>query len=196
MASRKADVKRTTQETNITLSLELDGAGAFTGESGIGFLDHMLDLLARHGLFDLRLEAGGDRHVDDHHTVEDIGICLGQALRRALGDKKGLRRYGDAAVPMDESLAQVAVDLGGRAGLVFNVTFPDEKVGAFDTALVKEFMHALAFNAAMTLHINVPYGDNAHHIAEAVFKALARALDTATALDPRRGDVPSTKGVL
>jgi len=196
MASRKARVKRTTKETDITLSLDLDGAGTFTGATSVGFLDHMLDLLARHGLFDITIQASGDRHVDDHHIVEDVGICLGQALLKALGDKKGLRRYGDAAVPMDESLAQVAVDLGGRAGLVFHVTFPDEKVGAFDTALVKEFMQALAFNAAMTLHINVPYGDNAHHIAEAVFKALARALDAATALDPRRGDVPSTKGVL
>jgi len=196
MGSRSAKVERKTKETDIALSLMIEGAGTFSGGSGVGFLDHMLDLLARHGLFDIALKAGGDRQVDDHHTVEDVGICLGQALLKALGDKRGLRRYGDAAVPMDEALAQVAVDLGGRAGLVFNAAFPDEKIGAFDTALVKEFMQALASNAAMTLHVNVPYGDNAHHVAEAIFKALARALDAATALDPRRTDVPSTKGVL
>ena len=196
MPARTAEVHRKTRETDIALSLALDGTGAFSGATGVGFLDHMLELLARHGLFDIAVRAEGDRQVDDHHTVEDVGICLGQALRQALGEKRGIRRYGDAAIPMDDALAQVAVDLGGRVGLVFNVRFPNEKVGAFDTALVKEFMQALASNAAMDLHVNVPYGENAHHIAEAVFKALARALDEATALDPRRTDVPSTKGVI
>lgn len=196
MAERQAEIKRTTRETDITVTVALDGEGTFTGQTGVGFLDHMLELLARHGLFDMSVQAAGDREVDDHHTVEDVGICLGQALLKALGDKRGIRRYGAATVPMDEALCTAAVDLGGRAAFVFNAKFPDQKVGTFDTALVKEFMQAFAANGAMNLHLNVPYGDNAHHIAEAIFKATARALDAATELDPRRSDVPSTKGSL
>jgi len=156
----------------------------------------MLDLLARHGLFDLTVKASGDTHVDDHHTVEDVGICLGQALKQALGDRAGLRRFGDCAAPMEDALAQVALDLGGRGGLVFNVQFPGEKVGQFDTELIEEFLRALVMNAGMNLHVNVPYGRNSHHVAEAVIKALAKALDWATQADPRVHGVPSTKGVL
>ena len=196
MPPRKAQVKRTTKETDIVLTLTVDGAGKFSGDTGVGFLNHMLELLAKHALFDLTIEAKGDRLVDDHHTVEDVGICLGQALKQALGDKEGIRRFGDATVPMEDALAQVAVDLGGRAGVVFNVKFPSEKVGAFDTALVREFMQAFASNAAINLHVNVPYGTNAHHVAEAIFKGMARALDNAARLDPRRTDVPSTKGII
>ena len=196
MPPRKAQVKRTTKETDIVLTLTVDGAGKFSGDTGVGFLNHMLELLAKHALFDLAIEAKGDRLVDDHHTVEDVGICLGQALKQALGDKEGIRRFGDATVPMEDALAQVAVDLGGRAGVVFNVKFPSEKVGAFDTALVREFMQAFASNAAINLHVNVPYGANAHHVAEAIFKGMARALDNAARLDPRRTDVPSTKGII
>lgn len=196
MPPRKAKAARRTRETDVAVSLNLDGSGAFKGDSSVGFLDHMLELLARHGLFDIELTAKGDRRVDDHHTVEDIGICLGKALKESLGERKGIRRFGDASVPMEDALAQVAVDLGGRGGLVFKAVFPNEKVGSFDTALVREFMHALAAHAGMNLHVNVPYGENAHHIAEAIYKGLARALDEATALDPRRTDVPSTKGVI
>jgi imidazoleglycerol-phosphate dehydratase len=196
MSLRKAQVQRTTKETNIALTLALEGSGKFSGDTGVGFLNHMLELLARHGLFDLQVEAKGDRRVDDHHTVEDVGICLGQALKQALGDKEGIRRFGDAAVPMEDALAQVAVDIGGRPGLAFNVAFPSEKVGSFDTALVREFLQAFASNAAINLHIHVPCGANAHHVAEAIFKALARALDDATRLDPRRTGVPSTKGII
>lgn len=196
MSPRKAQVKRTTKETDIVLTLTVDGSGKFSGDTGVGFLNHMLELLTKHGLFDLKIEAKGDRHVDDHHTVEDVGICLGQALKQALGDKKGIRRFGDATVPMEDALAQVAVDLGGRAGVVFNAKFPSEKVGSFDTALVREFILAFASNAAMNLHVNVPYGANAHHVAEAIFKGMARALDNAARLDPRRTGVPSTKGII
>lgn len=196
MPPRKAQVKRTTKETDIVLMLTVDGSGKFSGGTRVGFLNHMLELLAKHGLFDLKIEAKGDRHVDDHHTVEDVGICLGQALKQALGDKKGIRRFGDATVPMEDALAQVAVDLGGRAGVVFNVKFPSEKVGSFDTALVREFILAFASNAAMNLHVNVPYGANAHHVAEAIFKGMARALDNAARRDPRRTGVPSTKGII
>ena len=196
MPARKAEMKRTTKETDIRVSLALDGSGRFSGDTGVGFLNHMLDLLARHGQLDIGIVAKGDRRVDDHHTVEDVGICLGQAVARALGEKKGIRRFGDAAVPMEDALAQVALDLGGRGGLVFNVTFPSEKVGSFDTALVREFLQAFAANAEMNLHVNAPYGVNAHHVAEAIFKATAKALDEAARLDPRRTDVPSTKGVL
>ncbi len=196
MPPRKAQVKRATKETDIVLTMTVDGSGQFSGDTGVGFLNHMLELFAKHGLFDLKIEAKGDRHVDDHHTVEDVGICLGQALRQALADKEGIRRFGDATIPMEDALAQVAVDLGGRAGVVFNVKFPSEKVGTFDTALVREFMQAFASNAAMNLHINVPYGANAHHVAEAIFKGMARALDNAARLDPRRTGVPSTKGTI
>jgi imidazoleglycerol-phosphate dehydratase len=193
---RTATVERKTKETQIALQLTLDGEGKSEVRTGVGFLDHMLDLLARHGLLDLTIKATGDTHVDAHHTVEDVGICLGQALKEALGDRKGIRRFGDCAVPMEDALAQVALDLGGRGALVFNVAFPSEKTGDFDVGLVEEFFRALAANAGMNLHVNVPYGRNSHHVAEAVFKAFARALEQAMQLDPRIKGVPSTKGIL
>ena len=196
MASRKSDIRRKTRETEIALSLKLDGEGRSEISTGVGFLDHMLDLLARHGLFDLRIKASGDTQVDAHHTVEDVGICLGQALKEALGDRAGIRRFGRMAVPMEDSLADVALDLSGRGMLVYNVKFPSDKSGDFDVQLVEEFLRALALNAGMNLHVNVPYGRNSHHVAEAIFKALAKALDAATQLDPRVKGVPSTKGVL
>jgi imidazoleglycerol-phosphate dehydratase len=196
MASRKSEIRRKTKETDVTLSLSLDGSGAGAISTGVGFLDHMLDLLARHGLLDLTVNAKGDTHVDAHHTVEDVGICLGQALKEALGDRKGIRRFGDCAVPMEDALAQVALDLGGRGALVFNVAFPTDKTGDFDVVLVEEFFRAVAGNAGMNLHVNVPYGRNSHHVAEAVFKSFARALDQAMTRDPRIKGVPSTKGVL
>lgn len=196
MPARKADVRRKTGETEITLALNVDGQGERNIKTGVGFLDHMLDLLTRHGLFDLNVQATGDTHVDAHHTVEDVGICLGRALRDALGDRAGIRRFADRSVPMEDALAQVAVDLGGRGSLVYNVAFPTEKTGEFDVQLVEEFLNALTANAGMNLHVNVPYGRNSHHIAEAIFKALARALDDATQMDPRVKGVPSTKGVL
>ena len=193
---RKAEVKRKTKETRIELSLNLDGTGDSDISTNVGFLDHMLDLLARHALFDLKVKAAGDTQIDDHHTVEDVGICMGRALKDALGEKKGIVRFGEASVPMDEALANLAVDIGGRAELVFNVTFPTEKVGRYDSALTEEFLRALVANAGMNLHVNVPYGKNTHHITEAIFKGLAKALDKATRIDPRRTDVPSTKGVI
>jgi imidazoleglycerol-phosphate dehydratase len=196
MATRKAEIRRKTRETEITLTLVVDGDGTGNVATGVGFLDHMLDLLARHALLNLTVKAQGDTQVDAHHTVEDVGICLGQALREALGDRKGIRRFADAAVPMEDSLAQVALDLGGRGALVYNATFPAPKVGDFDVELVEEFLRALTANAGMNLHVNVPYGRNSHHVAEAVFKALAKALDQAVQLDPRIKGVPSTKGVL
>jgi len=196
MPDRRAEIRRDTKETRITVRLALDGEGRSDVATGVGFFDHMLDLLARHGLFDLAVKAEGDTRVDAHHTVEDAGICLGQALREALGDRKGIRRYGSCSVPMEESLAQIALDLGGRGVLVFRVAFPTEKTGEFDTQLIEEFLHALATNAGMNLHVNVPYGKNSHHIAEAIFKGLAKALDWATQVDPRVKGVPSTKGVL
>lgn len=196
MAARKAEIHRKTRETDVTLSLTLDGSGKSEIATGVGFLDHMLDLLTRHGLFDLSVQAKGDTHVDAHHTVEDVGISLGQALREALGDRRGIRRFGDASVPMEDALAQVALDLGGRAALVFNAKFPSERTGDFDMELVEEFFRALTANAGMNLHVNAPYGGNSHHVAEAIFKAVARALDTATQTDPRVKGVPSTKGVL
>ena len=196
MAARKSEVRRKTKETDVTLALALDGSGAGAVSTGVGFLDHMLDLLARHGLLDLTVKAKGDTHVDAHHTVEDVGICLGQALKEALGERKGIRRFGDCAVPMEDALAQVALDLGGRGALVFNVAFPTPKTGDFDVVLVEEFFRAVASNSGMNLHVNVPYGKNSHHVAEAVFKSFARALDQAMALDPRIKGVPSTKGVL
>ncbi|MEW6355612.1 MAG: imidazoleglycerol-phosphate dehydratase HisB [Planctomycetota bacterium] len=195
-SQRKATVERKTQETQITVEINLDGKGKADAATGVGFLDHMLDLLARHSLFDIFVKAKGDTEVDDHHTVEDVGICLGQALKEALGDKKGVRRFGCMSAPMDEVLASVAVDLSGRFAFVFNVAFPTEKVGEYDSQLTEEFLQAFASNAGMNLHVNVPYGKNTHHINEAIFKALAKALDMAVAIDPRRGDVPSTKGVI
>jgi len=193
---RSAEVSRKTKETQITLRLDLDGRGGADVESPIGFLNHMLALLARHASIDLAVKAAGDTDVDPHHTVEDIGICLGQALAEALGSKEGIARFGCAAVPMDEALAQVSLDLSGRPFLVYQVEFPGERVGEFETELVRDFLQAFATHAKMTLHVRVPYGSNDHHIAEAVFKALARALRAAVARDPRVSGMPSTKGVL
>lgn len=193
---RKSQIDRKTKETNIRLVLELDGQGRLEGSTGVGFFDHMLDLFSRHGLFNLKISAKGDREVDDHHTVEDIGICLGQALNEALGDKKGIVRFGAASVPMQETLANVAVDVGGRPTLVFNAPLANKKIGEFDASLVEEFLHAFSTNAAINLHVNVPYGTNSHHVAEAIFKGLARALAKAISLDERVEGVPSTKGVL
>jgi imidazoleglycerol-phosphate dehydratase len=196
MPDRTAEISRQTKETSIRLSLNLDGTGKSSPQTGVGFFDHMLDLLSRHALIDLAVQAQGDLNVDSHHTVEDVGIVLGQCLERALGDKRGVYRYGWAIVPMDESLAQVALDLSGRPAFVFDVTFKPGHIGSFPTELVEEFFKALANTAKMNLHITVPYGSNNHHIAEAIFKATARALRQAVALDPRNNDVPSTKGSL
>jgi len=193
---RKATLKRETRETCVSVELCLDGKGRVEVSTGVGFLDHMLTLLGRHALYDLVVRAEGDRQVDDHHTVEDVGISLGQALHKALGEKKGIRRFGWGAVPMDEALARVVVDVSGRGFLVYNVPPLPEKVGSFDTALVREFLQGFTSQAQVTLHVNVPYGDDAHHVAEAVFKGLARALRQATDIDPREKGVPSTKGVL
>ncbi len=194
---RHAEIKRDINETQITLRLALDGRGDGTRKTGVPFLDHMLDHVARHALFDLDVTARGDYEVDDHHTVEDVGIALGKALAQAVGDKAGLRRYGDALVPMDEALALVAVDFSGRGLLAFRGAIPTARVGAFDTELAPEFLRALAANGGMTLHVQVLAGQNSHHIIEAIFKALGRALRAATEIDPRReGAVPSTKGVL
>ena len=194
--SRKASLERITKETQIKLALEIDGRGEAKICTSVPFLDHMLDLFTRHGLFDLKIEARGDIDIDFHHTVEDIGIVLGTAFREALGDKKGIRRYGQAAVPMDETLASVAIDLSGRPYMVYNVKLPKVKIGEFDVELAREFFQAFANNAGANLHINVMYGDNVHHILEACFKGMARALDQATQLDPRIEGVLSTKGKL
>ena len=196
MPDRAASLARKTNETDIALSLNLDGTGAASIKTGVGFFDHMLDLFARHGLFDLTVAANGDLHVDSHHTVEDIGIVLGQAIDRAVGDKRGIARYGWALVPMDESLAQVAIDLSGRPVYVSRVTYTSELIGTFSTELFDEFWKSVSTNAKMNLHITVPYGSNSHHIAEAIFKATARALRMAVAIDPRQTGVPSTKGSL
>jgi len=193
---RVATVDRKTNETNIQLSLGIDGEGFSKLETGVPFLTHMLDLFAKHGQFDLSVQAKGDIEVDDHHTTEDIGICLGQALREALGDKRGIKRYGNAFVPMDEALAQVVVDLSNRPHLELRGEFPSQKVGTFDTELVHEFLWKLALEARMNLHVIVHYGHNTHHMIEAVFKALARALDEATTIDPRVKGIPSSKGML
>ncbi len=194
--SRKASVERITKETRIRLSLEIDGRGEAKVCTSVPFLDHMLDLFARHGLFDLDVEANGDIDIDFHHTVEDIGIVLGSTVKQALGEKLGIRRYGQATVPMDETLASVAIDLSGRPFLVYNVALPKVKIGEFDVELAREFFQALANNLGATLHINVMYGDNVHHILEACFKGLARALDQATQVDARIEGVMSTKGKL
>lgn len=194
---RHTDITRNTNETQIYLSLNLDGCGDGRRETGVAFLDHMLDHVAKHGLFDLEVAAKGDYAIDDHHTVEDVGIVLGKALAQALGDKAGIRRYGDAIVPMDEALVLCAVDFSGRGVLSFQGAIPAPKVGTFDTELVPEFLRALAANAGMTLHVQVLAGQNSHHIIEATFKALGRALRAAVEVDPRRGGaIPSTKGVL
>jgi imidazoleglycerol-phosphate dehydratase len=196
MPDRSAEISRRTKETNIKLSLNLDGSGKVSAETGVGFFDHMLDLLGRHGLIDLTVKAEGDLNVDAHHTVEDVGIVLGQCLEKSLGDKAGIYRYGWAIVPMDESLAQVAIDLSGRPAFVFNVKFTGPLIGAFPVELVEEFFKALANTARMNLHINLAYGSNNHHIAEAIFKATAKALRQAISPDPRNPGVPSTKGSL
>jgi len=193
---RTATIHRKTAETDIELELLLDGSGAARVATGIGFLDHMLTLLAKHGAMDLSVTARGDLEVDQHHTVEDIGICLGQAFREALGDKAGIRRFGHFTVPMEETLASAVVDLGGRAYCVFQAAFPTPKIGEFDSELVADFWHAFAANALCNLHVLVHHGRNSHHIAEAIFKAAARALRMAAEADPRIVGVPSTKGTL
>ncbi|MFO7853647.1 MAG: imidazoleglycerol-phosphate dehydratase HisB [Paracoccaceae bacterium] len=194
---RTTTVSRKTTETDVTVELDLDGTGRHDCATGVGFFDHMLDQLARHGLLDLAVKAEGDRWIDDHHTVEDVGIALGRALDEALGDKRGVRRYGSCLLPMDEALVRAALDLSGRPFLVWKVDFAVEKIGGFDVQLVREFFTALAMNARMTLHVERLDGVNAHHVAEAAFKAVARALREAVEPDPRRsGEIPSTKGAL
>ncbi|MGI9129180.1 MAG: imidazoleglycerol-phosphate dehydratase HisB [Roseomonas sp.] len=195
--NRRAEISRETSETAITVALGLDGEGRADIATGIGFLDHMLTALARHGLFDLTVRAKGDLHIDFHHTTEDVGIVIGQCLRQALGDKRGIRRYGAAVIPMDEALAEAAIDISGRPFLAWSVTFAQPKIGEMDTELFEEFFRALAFNAGITLHVTQKAGTNAHHVAEACFKALARALREAVEPDLRAiGAIPSTKGVL
>jgi imidazoleglycerol-phosphate dehydratase len=194
---RRAEIARRTAETEISVDLVIDGTGLSKIATGVGFLDHMLELFSRHALFDLSVHARGDTQVDDHHTVEDTGIVIGQAFARALGDRKGITRYGAADLPMDETLARVAVDVSGRPFLVFDVAFPTQKIGTFDTELVREWFQAFASNAGVTLHVELARGLNSHHIAEACFKGLARALRMACAVDPREeGRIPSTKGSL
>jgi imidazoleglycerol-phosphate dehydratase len=194
---RRADIKRETGETNVRVMIDLDGSGRAEIRTGVGFLDHMLTLLARHARIDIKIEANGDLEVDAHHTTEDVGIALGQAVRQALGDKRGIRRYASIAMPMDETLADLALDISGRPFLVFNMDFPTPRVGDFDTELVREWFQAFAVNAAVTLHVNLRYGANSHHIAEAAFKGLARVLKEAVSIDPAAsGEVPSTKGTL
>lgn len=194
--SRSASVHRKTVETDIELELNLDGGGRAEIATGVGFFDHMLTLLGKHAAMDLSVRAKGDLHVDQHHTVEDVGICLGQAVREALGDKAGIRRYGHFTLPMEETLVTAAVDLGGRAFLVFKAEFPSQRIGEFESELVAEFWQAFAANALCNLHIVVHHGRNSHHIAEAIFKAVARALRNAIEEDPRVRGVPSTKGKL
>ena len=192
---RTAKIDRKTRETQIRAEIELDGTGKYVIHSPIPFFDHMLSLMCKHGLFDVKLRAKGDVEVDDHHTVEDTGIVLGKAVKHALGDMKGITRYGHATVPMDEALAQVSLDISGRQYLVYNVTFPKKsKLREFDPDLIEDFLHAFAGSAGITLHVNVFYGRNTHHIIEAVFKALGRALKQAVAIDPRVKGIPSTKG--
>lgn len=194
---RQATIARKTKETQITASVDLDGTGAFEISTGVGFLDHMLEQLARHALIDIKLEAKGDLHIDFHHTTEDVGIVLGQAVQKALGDKQGITRYADVHLPMDETLTRVAIDVSGRPYLIWKVAFSQPKIGEMDTELFREWFQAFAQNAGVTLHIENLYGENNHHIAETCYKGLARALRAAIALDPRQaGRVPSTKGML
>ncbi|MBH0169501.1 imidazoleglycerol-phosphate dehydratase HisB [Fictibacillus sp. 18YEL24] len=193
---RQHTIERNTKETQITLSLNIDGEGQADIQTPVPFLNHMLDAIARHGHFDLSVNAAGDVEIDDHHTTEDVGICLGQAIQGALCDKRGIKRYGNAFVPMDETLAQVVIDLSNRPHLEFRAEFPSQKVGTFDTELVHEFFWKLALEARMNLHVIVHYGTNTHHIIEAIFKAFTKALDEATQIDPRVKGVPSTKGML
>ena len=194
--ARTASITRNTAETQIELSIDLDGSGQNEISTGVGFFDHMLTLFARHGLFDLKVKAVGDLHVDYHHTVEDVGICLGRCLNQALGDKKGISRYGHMTLPMEETLVTSAVDLSGRMAFVYRVEFPTEKIGQFDTELVQEFWTAVSSNALMNLHLLLHHGTNSHHISEAVSKSTARALRMAVAVDPRQQGVPSSKGTL
>lgn len=196
MTKRTATIHRKTKETEIALTVNIDGKGNSHITTGIGFLDHMLDILTKHSLFDLELKAVGDRIVDDHHTVEDVGICLGQGMKEALGDKKGIQRFSNSSVPMQETLASIALDISGRPALVYHVTFHAGKIGNFDAELIEEFLKAFSTNAGINLHVNVPYGSNTHHIAEAIFKGLARALRDAVRIDERVKDIPSTKGIL
>ncbi|MFT5870987.1 MAG: imidazoleglycerol-phosphate dehydratase [Paracoccaceae bacterium] len=194
---RTAQITRKTAETDITVELTLDGTGRYDNQTGIGFFDHMLDQLARHALIDLTVRATGDLHIDDHHTVEDTGIAIGQALSEAMGDKRGITRYGSCLLAMDDALVQTALDLSGRPYLIWNVSMPTDKIGVFDTELVREFFQALSTHGGITLHVDQQHGINSHHIAEATFKSVARALRMALDLDPRRLDaVPSTKGSL
>ena len=196
MADRYSEIQRKTSETDITMKLGIDGSGAARIDTGIGFFDHMLNSFARHGFFDLDVTVRGDLHVDCHHTIEDTGIVLGDAIKKALGDKKGIRRYGYFILPMDEALAIAAIDLSGRPYLVFDAQFTTERVGDFDTEMVREFFYAVSYSAGMNLHIKVLSGTNNHHIIECIFKAFAKALDMAAATDPRIKDVLSTKGTL
>ncbi|MCV2893328.1 imidazoleglycerol-phosphate dehydratase HisB [Lentibacter sp. XHP0401] len=194
---RKATVTRTTNETRITVSLTLDGTGTYDNQTGVGFFDHMLDQLARHAMLDMTVRCEGDLHIDDHHSVEDVGIAIGQALAQAVGDKAGINRYGSCLLPMDDALVRAALDISGRPFLVWNVDMPTAKIGTFDTELVREFFQAFSTHAGLTLHVDALHGFNSHHIAEAAFKAVARALRVALEADPRAaGAIPSTKGTL
>ncbi|MEP1198440.1 imidazoleglycerol-phosphate dehydratase HisB [Tateyamaria sp.] len=194
---RRATLTRTTAETDISVKLNLDGTGVYDNQTGVGFFDHMLDQLARHALIDMTVRCEGDLHIDDHHTVEDVGIAIGQALSRAVGDKKGIQRYGSCLLPMDDALVRAALDLSGRPFLVWNVDLPTPKIGTFDTELVREFFQALSTHGGITLHVDMLHGLNSHHIAEAAFKAVARALRIALEVDARVADaIPSTKGSL
>ncbi|MFD1913478.1 imidazoleglycerol-phosphate dehydratase HisB [Halodurantibacterium flavum] len=194
---RSATITRKTAETEISVTVNLDGTGSYDNQTGVGFFDHMLDQLSRHSLIDMTIRAKGDLHIDDHHTVEDTGIALGQALTEALGDKRGIRRYGECHLPMDDAQVRCALDLSGRPYLVWNMAFPSAQIGRFDTELVREFFQAFATHGGITLHIDQLHGLNSHHIAEAAFKAVARALRQAVETDPRKADaIPSTKGAL
>ncbi|WP_185984157.1 imidazoleglycerol-phosphate dehydratase HisB [Aureimonas mangrovi] len=195
--ARAASIERKTKETSIRVRVDLDGTGTSTVSTGVGFFDHMLDQLARHSLIDMEIETKGDLHIDDHHTVEDTGIALGQAIRQAMGERRGIRRYASLDLAMDECLTRAAVDVSGRPFLVFKIAFQTPKIGTFDTELVREFFQAFAMNAGLTLHVENLYGENSHHIAETCFKAVARVLGEAIAVDPRQAErVPSTKGML
>lgn len=193
---RQAEITRNTAETRIEVRIDLDGTGVYDNQTGVGFFDHMLDQLSRHSLIDLTVRATGDLHIDDHHTVEDTGIAIGQALTKALGDKRGIRRYGSFLLAMDDALVRSALDLSARPYLVWNVDFPTQKIGTFDTELVREFFQALATHGGITLHVDALHGINSHHIAEAAFKSVARALREAVEPDPRSDTLPSTKGAL
>jgi imidazoleglycerol-phosphate dehydratase len=194
---RRSTLTRTTAETDITVEINLDGTGSYDNETGVGFFDHMLDQLSRHSLIDIKVRAKGDLHIDDHHTVEDVGITLGQALTQALGDKRGIRRYGSCLLAMDDAQIRCALDLSARPFLIWNVNFPSSSIGKFDTELVREFFQALSTHGGITLHVDALHGFNSHHIAEAAFKSVARALREAVETDPRKADaIPSTKGAL